>query len=104
MADKNYELIYKMREFNTNNLQNIQVNLRNKADKEAAEIHKKYANALTRELGHSDFIVDTTSCIAKGIANHVYVRKDASIGSFASTPKGVGKLVCIYCGCDDFDF
>lgn len=96
----NYELVYKLRKFNTDSLSNIQSRLRSKADEEAAKIHKQYTDALRQLLGHEHFEISHYSCLADQIAVHVFVSDNPE----NPTPiKGIGKRVCIYCGCDDFD-
>lgn len=96
MADpKNYELIYKLRKFNTTSLQNIEIELKNKAIDEARKIHKQYTDAIEDELGTDNFEVSSVACMADGIMSHVYTPADV--------PSGLGKKRCIYCGCDDFD-
>ena len=103
MAGKNYELIYKMRKLNTNSLSNIRVALRNQADVEASRIHGLYLEALIKELGHANFEVSDVSCIADGIMNHVYVCTKEGDTDIHLVPRGSGRRICVYCGCDDFD-
>lgn len=90
----NFELVYKMRVYNTGSYSNILVGERNKAEAEAKRIHKEYTDALAKELGHNNFDVTHESCLAEGIMHHVYAPSDV--------PHNIGKRKCVYCGCSDF--
>lgn len=95
MSQIDYELVYKLRRFRTNSLQNLIIRYENKARDEAVKEFDKYANAIKAAIGTDDFEVTNVACLADGIVGHVYTP--------GSGPKGAGKRKCIYCGCDDFD-
>jgi len=60
--------------------------------------------AVARELGHENFLFSNYACVADGIMCHVHVPADGSDTPIESLPKEVGKLRCVFCGIDDFDF
>lgn len=89
----NFELVYKLRRFNTNSLQNITVQLKNEAEKQANKIHEEYRTAIAKAINTDDFEVSNVCCMAEGISSHVY---------FPAKPENIGKRKCIFCDCDDF--
>jgi hypothetical protein len=95
----NYELVYKVRKagLNTNSPSNIEVQLISTAKQQAAKIHQEYADFLSASLEPgTKFEFTNIACMADGILGHVYTWK-------GDAPRGVGKRVCCFCGCDDFD-
>lgn len=99
MAPKiNYELVYRMRKYETSSLQNLVARYQNKARQEAEAVHEKYLRALQASLGHDRIDVTNALCMADGISGHVYTWDEGT-----SPATGIGKRWCVFCGCDDFD-
>jgi hypothetical protein len=95
----NYELIYRVRaaKVSTESLTNLENQLKNKAVAEARKVHQQYLDFLSRNLGPNvNFQVTNIACMADGVIGHVYTWEGATV-------RGVGKRVCCFCGCDDFD-
>jgi hypothetical protein len=95
----NYELIYKVRKarLRTDSFENLRNQLRFKADEEAAKLHNQYQDFLKKNLPEgTNFEVTNIACNADGIIGCVYTWK-------GDAPEGLGKRVCCFCGCDDFD-
>lgn len=107
MSEKNYKLIYEVREafqpWETSCLSNLEITAANKARDEAKGVHQRYVDFLTKKLGHDDFEVTNEVCLTDGIIGHVYTPKGGD-GPLSCPPRGLGKRKCIFCGCDDFDF
>jgi hypothetical protein len=95
---KNYKLIYDVRRagVSTSSEHNLIATYQFRARTEALKEHQKYIDLLTQLLGHKDFEITNIACMADGIAGHVY-------SPVEGVPDGVGKKVCVFCGCDDFD-
>lgn len=93
MNSINFELVYKLRRYNTNSLQNITVQLKNDAIDKANQIHEEYRKAIAKAINTEDFEVSNVCCMADGISSHVYR---------PAKPENIGKRKCIFCDCDDF--
>ena len=99
MAEVNYRLVYMLRAagLQTDSLSNLKVRHRCRAEAAAEAEHKVLTDWLTKQFdGDVNFEVTSTMCMADGVLSHVYTWK-------GDEPAGVGKRVCCFCGCNDFD-
>lgn len=95
----NYELIYKARKagMKAESPSNIKVGFIQEAEKKAAAAIKIQDEWLKRNLPKdTEFEISSYVCMADGVINHVFCWQ-------GNAPKGAGKRVCCFCGCDDFD-
>lgn len=96
----NHKLVYELWDtgLKTDCLSNLKVRYRNEADVRAEKDHKAYTDWLRKRLPAGS-IIDVTNimCEAKGVLGHVYVCDSET------TPRGLGKRICCFCGLDDFD-
>lgn len=89
----NYERVYKARKF----IEAIQEkqSLVREANRALDKAEENYRDFIKIIVGSADFQITNILCIADGIPEHVF--------SPYSGPRGIGKRICIFCGCDDFD-
>lgn len=97
----NYELIYKLRKHRIDSYANIEVGYLNEARAKARKEFDKTLAAIEKAIGHSNFEMTSIVCSADGIGCHVYARPD---GNLFELRAGLGERVCIFCGCNDFDY
>lgn len=95
----NYKLIYEARArgLTAGSETNAIIGAENDARAKAQKLHKQMRDNIAKLFGSDDLDFSNIACMADGIRGHVYHPNDG-------IERNLGKRVCIFCGCDDFDF